>query len=108
MLPAVRGMGTLALQAAVNAMRSQGVPASVSWLAGLIKRWGPAAAVGFLASWVEDQIANRAVFEAYAHRRRRMNPANTKALRRSLRRLGSFERLCKRVQHCRKTFKVCK
>lgn len=98
MLPAVRGMGTLALRATVNAMRSQGLAASVSWLAGVIRKFGPAAAVGFLASWVEDQIAQRAVFEAYGHKGRRMNPANTRALRRSLRRLQSFDRLACRVQ----------
>lgn len=108
MLPAVRGMGTIALQTTVNAMRSQGLRASVGWLAGIIKKFGPAAAVGFLASWVEDQIAQRAVFEAYAHKGRRMNPANAKALRRSLRRLGAFDRLCARVKHCQKRYKVCR
>lgn len=98
MVPAVRGMGSLALGATVNAMRTQGLNASVSWLVSVIKKFGPAAAVGFLASWVEDQIAHRAVLEAYGHKGRRMNPANTKALRRSLRRLASFDRLACRVQ----------
>jgi len=95
-VPMVR-TGTQALTIVVNAMRSQGLRANVSWLAGILRKFGPAAGVGFLASWVEDQIANMAVWEAHTLKRRRMNPANVKALRRSARRIESFHRLCRRV-----------
>ena len=96
-LPMVRGTGTQALTHVVAVMRGQGLRATVSWLAQMLRKFGPAAGVGFLASWVEDQIANMAVWEAHTLKRRRMNPANVKALRRSARRIESFHRLCKRV-----------
>jgi hypothetical protein len=66
-------------------------------IAGLVQflgRFGPTA----LAALVGAQVVSELFAYKVTHKRRRMNPANSRALRRSLRRLHSFDRLCHRVQ----------
>lgn len=58
-----------------------------------VQKWGPAA----MAAMVGAQVINDLLAYKTTHKRRRMNPANVKALRRGLRRLKSFDRLSARV-----------
>lgn len=90
-------VGTVALNTVVAAMRSAGVRATVTKAVAFVRRFGPQAAVTFFAGFAGTELANRAVLEAAFIKRRRMNPGNTKALRRSIRRVQSFHRLCKRA-----------
>jgi len=66
---------------------------AVATLLGLLRKWGPTA---MTALWGAGVVADLIGYQT-KHKRRRMNPANSKALRRSLRRLHSFERLSTRV-----------
>ena len=90
-------VGAIALNTVVSAMRSAGVRATVAKARAFVKRFGPEAAVGFFAGFVGSEVANRAVLEAAFLKGRRMNPGNASALRRAVRRVESFHRLCKRA-----------
>lgn len=82
-----------ALWQALQRLRAQGTKASVEQLYSMLRKWGPASLSTIIgASAVADLVSYR-----MTHKRRRMNPANTRALRRSLRRLKSFDRLAGRV-----------
>lgn len=58
-----------------------------------LKRFGP----GTLTAIVGAQAVSELILYRTTRKRRQMNPANTRALRRSLRRLKSFDRLSHRV-----------
>ncbi len=90
-------VGAVALNTVVSAMRSAGVRATVAKARAFVRRFGPEAAVGFFAGFVGSEVANRAVLEAAFLKGRRMNPGNASALRRAVRRVESFHRLCKRA-----------
>lgn len=66
---------------------------ALSGLFSLLNKFGPAAMTGYLGYQVVSELLS---FKA-THKRRRMNVANVKALRRGLRRLKGFERLSHRV-----------
>jgi hypothetical protein len=66
---------------------------AVGSLLSALTKWGPAAMSTIVGAAVVADLINYKV----SRKRRRMNPANTKALRRSLRRLKSFDRLAHRV-----------
>lgn len=59
----------------------------------MLRRWGPTALIGIMGV----QAVSELVTYSATRKRRRMNVANTKALRRGLRRLKGFERLSHRV-----------
>lgn len=83
-----------ALWQAIQKLRAQGTKATVEQLYGLLRKWGPASLSTVIgAAAVSDLVSYR-----MRHKPRRMNPANTKALRRSLRRLKSFDKLAGRVK----------
>jgi hypothetical protein len=65
----------------------------VAQLLNFLGRFGPVA----LTALVGAQIVSELFAYKVTHKKRRMNPANSRALRRSLRRLKSFDRLCHRV-----------
>lgn len=105
--PAIAGAfrtGLVALNTIVANMRAQGFNATVAKVRGFIRRFGPEAAVGFLAGFGGADLANRAVIESAFLKRRRMNPANVKALRRSMRRVQSFRRLSTRAESSLRAF----
>jgi len=82
-----------ALWQAIQQLRARGSRATIQQLWTMTKKWGPTAMTGVIgAAAVSDLISYR-----MTHKARRMNPANTKALRRSMRRLKSFDRLASRV-----------
>lgn len=66
---------------------------ALSGLLSLFRKYGPTALVGMLGSAVVGELLTYSVTK----KRRRMNVANTKALRRGLRRLKGFEHLSHRV-----------
>lgn len=67
---------------------------ALSGMLNFLGRFGPVA----LTALVGAQIVSELFAYKVTHKRRRMNPSNSRALRRSLRRLKSFDRLCGRVQ----------
>jgi len=69
------------------------VAISVDKLWGMVKSMGPSVIVGLIGSAALQELF---VYHS-THKRRRMNVANTKALRRSVRRLKGFDRLSHRV-----------
>lgn len=78
---------------ALQKFRAQRIPMTVEKLYGALRKFGPQALTGIVgAAAVADLITYKAT-----HKSRRMNVANTKALRRGLRRLKGFERLSSRV-----------
>ena len=82
-----------ALWQALQKLRAQGTKVTIERLWTQLRQFGPqtlSAVIG--AAAVADLIAYRTT-----HKRRRMNVANTRALRRSVRRLRGFERLSNRV-----------
>lgn len=82
-----------ALWQALQKMRANGTKATLEQLYQMLRKWGPASLSTVIgAAAVADLVSYR-----MSHKRRRMNPANTRALRRSLRRLKSFDRLASRV-----------
>ena len=86
-----------ALANAIAGLRARGIRATVESLWQMLKRFGPNALVagGFLTAAAISDL----MYYKSTHKRRRMNPSNTKALRRSLTRLRSFDRLAMRVKH---------
>ena len=79
----------------IAALRARGIRATAESLYAMLKKFGPAnlVATGFLTSAAISDL----MYYKTTHKRRRMNPANTRALRRSLRRLKSFDNLAHRV-----------
>lgn len=108
MLPALRGPTAMVargffqkfpnLATSMQQLRSRGIKTKRSQLFGLMKRFGPEVLVtgGLLtaASISELMLAGPG--------RRRMNPGNVKALRRSMRRLESFHKLCQTADKLRR------
>jgi hypothetical protein len=99
------------LATAIQMFRNQGLTMiSRARIVSTIRTYGPTAAVAFLTSYLGEELATRTVQEAAlaGAGRRRMNPGNTKALRRALRRLKSFDHLCASVVHTRKRYRFQK
>ena len=95
----------------IAALRARGIKATTESLWGMLKKFGPTAleSGGFMTAAAISDL----MYYKSTHKRRRMNPANTKALRRSLRRLGAFDRLSSRVSHqlassCSRRGRKCK
>jgi hypothetical protein len=82
-----------ALALAIQRFRSQRIPMTIEKLWSQLKRFGPATLTGIVGA---DAVRELIMYKA-THKRRRMNPANTRALGRSLRRLKSFDHLSQRV-----------
>lgn len=84
-----------ALAAKIQAMRAAGIPMTYGKMRGMLRRWGPdvllALGVFSAAEVLEMMIAAQVI------KPRRMNAGNAKALRRALRRVESFHRLCQRA-----------
>lgn len=80
---------------AIQKMLANGMKGvTVEKLWSMLKRFGPSVLATMIgAAAVSDLIAFKTV-----RKKRRMNPANSRALRRSLRRLHSFDRLAGRVK----------
>jgi len=86
-------------------MQARGLSMSPQKLWLLARRFGPSALVGMglvAAEVLQDLFAWKAVGGG---KRRRINVANSKALRRSLRRLDGFARLSQRVMTHRAAFR---
>lgn len=66
---------------------------AIKQMLSMLKKWGPSALIGIMSA---QAVADLVTYTA-TKKRRRMNVANTRALRRSLRRLKGFERLSHRV-----------
>ncbi len=79
-----------ALATAMQQLRARGMSVKRSQLWSMLKRFGPEALVG--GGLLTAAAVSELMVAGPGHRR--MNPANVKALRRSLRRLNSFHRLC--------------
>jgi hypothetical protein len=79
------------LATAIQTLRNGGMNVSRAKLYGVMKRFGPEFLVtgGLLTAAAVNELA--VAGPGY----RRMNPANVRALRRSVRRIESFHRLCK-------------
>jgi hypothetical protein len=91
-----------ALATAIQTLRNQGKNISRSKLYSLLKRFGPDFLIGIIgASAVQElMLAGPGT--------RRMNPANSKALRRAARRIKSFHRLCTHTDLIRTHRSRCK
>lgn len=78
---------------AIQKFRAQRINMTPQKLYSALKRFGPQTLTTMIgAAAVADLIAYKTTYKT-----RRMNPANAKALRRSMRRLKSFDRLSARV-----------
>lgn len=86
------------LATAIQFYRNQGKNVTRAKLWSLVKRFGPEIIIsgGILSAAAVSELM------VAGPGRRRMNPANVKALRRSLRRLESFHHLCARVDRLRR------
>lgn len=99
MMPMVGGVARWAMQfpnlwQALQRIRGNyRVAISVDKLWGMVKSMGPQVIVGLIGAAALQELF---VYHS-THKRRRMNVANTKALRRSVRRLKGFDRLSRRV-----------
>lgn len=96
MVPAL-GVGTFlqrfpALGARIQKWRIAGVPMTFNKLRGMLRRWGPTVLVtmGVLTA---DELIDL-VIASTTIKRRRMNVANVTALRRGMRRIEGFHKLC--------------
>lgn len=78
---------------AIQKFRAQGISMTPEKLYSALKRFGPTA----LAGLVGAQAISELIVYKTSHKRRHMNVANTRALRRSVRRLKGFEKLSHRV-----------
>jgi hypothetical protein len=88
-----RGMAAFPALAAFLASKGITWTRGVKFLLGQLRKFGPATLVGVIGL---DAVNDLMKYSA-KHKGRRMNPANAKALRRSVRRLQSFDRLACRV-----------
>lgn len=70
-----------------------GARPKIGELLRMLRKWGPTALAGYMGV----AAVNDLMTYSSTHKRRRMNPANARALRRSMRRLKSFDRLSCRV-----------
>lgn len=99
MAPAVQGVARWAMsfpslwQALQHIRANYRVPMTVDKLWRLVKSAGPQMVVGLIGAAALNELF---VYHS-THKRRRMNVANTHALRRSVRRLKGFEKLSHRV-----------
>lgn len=75
------------------ATKMPAVRPDVGTMLRMLRKWGPAAMTGIMGAAAVSDLVKYSM----SHKTRRMNPANTRALRRSLRRLKSFDRLSTRV-----------
>lgn len=84
------------LATVIQAAKNVGVKLTANSIVGKIVTFGAPAVVSMLSAYVGSEIAANAVNEAAMRgkRHRRMNPANSKALRRAARRIKSFHRMC--------------
>lgn len=95
--PAGKNMATLfpALAAAMVQLSARYAGATIPWLLGLLRKYGPQ----FLIA--QGIVSSAALMELLLyksrHKHRRMNSLNPKALTRSIRRLSSFERKAAKV-----------
>jgi hypothetical protein len=94
---AMRAVGPI-LFAIARTLGLKGIP-SVSRAMEIVRRMAKYLSPAATAAAIGISLADLGMLMAVSNRRkrRRMNPANTKALRRSLRRLGGFEKLAHRV-----------
>lgn len=104
MVTAARGVSAVTRAALVRMAAKLGVRSiSLSRALSLAKRLGkfmePAAIAGVLGITAAELA--QMIFEGQTRGRRRMNPSNVKALRRSMRRLESFHKLCVRADALR-------
>jgi len=85
------------LAVAMQQLKNRGLRVKRSQLFSLLKRFGPEVLItgGLLTAAAVNELM------VAGAGRRRMNPANVKALRRSMRRLESFHHLCVRVDRLR-------
>jgi hypothetical protein len=85
------------LATAIQGYRNMGKNVTRAKLWSLVKRFGPELVIsgGILTAAAVSELM------VAGPGRRRMNPANVKALRRSLRRMESFHKLCARVDRLR-------
>lgn len=86
------------LATAIQRLRNAGQRISRSQLYGMLKRFGPEFLIG--AGILTAAAVNELAMAGPGHRR--MNPANVKALRRSMRRLNSFHKLCNKTDMLRR------
>lgn len=105
--PAIRSVATVGrgffnkfpnLATAIQGYRNMGKHVTRAKLHSLVRRFGPELVIsgGILTA----AAVNELMIAGPGHRR--MNPANVKALRRSVRRLESFHKLCVRVDTLRR------
>lgn len=73
------------------------VSAIIERLWSLVKKFGPQAVIA-AGVMTAEQLAQLTFFKTSRRARRKYNPANVKALRRSMRRLAGFDRLASRVR----------
>ena len=78
---------------AIQKMRGNGAKVTIDRLYSMMRQWGPTALAGVIGSGAVAELISYKT----THKSRRMNVANTRALRRSLRRLKGFDRLSHRV-----------
>lgn len=86
-----------ALALTLQKFRMQRIPMTIEKLWALLKRFGPTALTATSAGVITAQTIADLMYYKTTHKKRRMNVANTRALRRSVRRLKGFERLSHRV-----------
>jgi hypothetical protein len=78
-------------------MRAMGIRMTIEKMWGMVRRFGPQAVATIGGGLFTVDVLRDLMLYKATHKRRRMNVANTKALRRGLRRLKGFERLSHRV-----------
>ena len=78
---------------AIQKLRASGQSVTVEKLYAALKKFGPVAMAGVIGA----QAVSELIMYRTTHKRRRMNVANTRALRKSIRRLRGFEKLSHRV-----------
>ena len=86
------------LATAIQTLRNSGMNVTRSKLYGVMKRFGPEFLVG--GGLLTAAAVNELAVAGPGHRR--MNPANVRALRRSVRRIESFHRLCTTTDRLRR------
>lgn len=86
-----------ALALALAKFRAMRIPMTVEKMWSMVRRFGPQAISAFGGGIITADVISQLMTYKATHKRRRMNVANTKALRRGLRRLKGFERLSHRV-----------
>ena len=85
------------LALAIQQLRARGITVKRAQLWSMLKRFGPEAVIG--GGLLTAGAVSELMMAGPGHRR--MNPGNVKALRRSLRRVESFHKLCVRADSLR-------